>query len=129
MLLYRGIDEKGMDFIFSDKKISDVINKQVSYENTVYLKNKINGCTFTEKGFMSTSYDINSAKKTKFIFVVKAPKNLQAVLVDGILQPNQSPTKEVIINKGYKWKVTNVDYALRNDGSRYYKIDLKLVLK
>ena len=129
MLLYRGIDEKGMGSIFAEKNIAECLSKQVSYENTVYLKSKINGYTFTEKGFMSASYDINCAKQNKFIFVIKAPKNLQAVLVDGILQSNQSPTKEVVINKGYKWKVTDVDFALRNNGNKYYKITLKLVLK
>lgn len=129
MLLYRGIDEKGMSSIFADKNIKDILTKPVSYENTNYIKTKINGCTFTEKGFMSTSYDINYAKKTKFIFYVKAPKNLQAVFVDGVRTSNESQTKEIIINKGYKWKVTDVDFVLRKDGSKYYKITLKLVLK
>ena len=129
MLLYRGIDEKGMGSIFADKNIKDVLSKPVSYENTNYIKSKINGCTFTEKGFMSTAYDINFAKKTKFVFYIKAPKNLQAVFVDGVRSSNEFQTKEIIINKGYKWKVTDVDYVLRKDGTKYYKISLKLVLK
>ncbi|MBR6127928.1 hypothetical protein IKQ21_09615 [bacterium] len=129
MLLYRGVDEKGMGSIFADKDIKDVLSKPVSYENTNYIKNKINGYVFTEKGFMSTSYDINYAKKTKFIFYVKAPKNLQAVFVDGVRTSNEAQTKEIIINNGYKWKVTDVDFVLRKDGSKYYKITLKLVLK
>ena len=124
MLLYRGINEKGITAIFADKGINDIIKKPVSEENALILKNKLSNTEFTEKGFMSTAYDINYAAKTKFIFVIKAPKNLQAVLLDGIDKPQQTITKEILVNRGYKWKVTDVKLVK----DKYYKIELKLVL-
>ena len=122
-ILYRGVDEKGFCFIFPENNIHEYTSKPVTDTNGIALKNKLYSKTFVEKGFMSTAYDINYAKKTKFIFEIKAPKNIQAVLVDGI-RPESPQTKEIIINRGYKWKVTDVAAV---DGS-YYKITLKLVL-
>ncbi len=120
-LLYRGIDEKGFCFIFPDTNVKEYASRPVTEETALTLKNKLYNKTFIEKGFMSTAYDINYAKKTKFIFLVKAPKNIQAVLVDGLKENN---TKEIIINKGYSWKVTDV----KSVENKYYLITLKLCL-
>ena len=124
MILYRGIDEKGVSSIFASQDVKDLIYQPVSQENALKLKSKLIGAKYEEKGFMSTAYDINYAKQTKFIFVVKAPKNLQGVLVDG-LTASKSSTKEVLVNKGYIWQVTDVTPVINRN---YYKIGIKLVL-
>ena len=64
IILYRGIDEKGVNMIIksshpaasSDKNITNVINKPVTEENLVILRKNLIGTKYTEKGFMSTSF-------------------------------------------------------------------------
>ena len=126
MILYRGIDEKGMKYLFPNKNLADVISKPVSVENSEKLKQQISGEYYLEKGFMSTSYDKSCARQTKFIFEVNAPKNLQAVLIEDI---GKKQEKEVIINKNSKWKVTDVSVGLdKKTKKQYYLITIKYAL-
>ena len=76
MILYRGVDEKGIKYLFPKKNLENIINKQVNDANLAEFKKQIIGETYIEKGFMSTSYDINCARQTKFVLEVNAPKNL-----------------------------------------------------
>ncbi len=125
IILYRGIDEKGLKLIFAGKNIDAEINKPVNEENLASLKQKLINKTFLDKGFMSTSYDINCAKQTKFIFEVNAPKNLQAALIEDLGKKSE---KEVIINRNSKWVVSDVKIGTRSKTKEnFYKISIKFV--
>lgn len=126
MILYRGIDEKGIKYLFPNKNLADVISKPVSENNLEVLKKQIVGEIYSEKGFMSTSYDKNCARQTKFMFQVDAPKNLQAVLIEDL---GKKQEKEVLINKNTKWKVTDAKISSDKKTKRdYYLITIKYVL-
>ena len=126
MILYRGVDEKGMKYLFPNKNINNVIANPVSEANAEILKKQITGEIYTEKGFMSTSYDKNCARQTKFMLEVNAPKNLQAVLIEEL---GKKQEKEVLINMNTKWKVTNVSISSnKNTKKDYYLITIKYVL-
>ena len=126
MILYRGIDEKGMKYLFPNKNLSAVLSKPISNENLEILKKQIVGENYVEKGFMSTSYDKNCTRQTKFVFQVNAPKNLQAVLIEDI---GKKQEKEVIINKNTTWKITDVSiYSDKKTKREYYLITIKYVL-
>lgn len=125
IILYRGVDEKGIKLIFADKKLDNVVTKPVNEENLNLLKQKLAGAIYTEKGFMSTSYDINCAKQTKFIFEVSAPKNLQALLIEDL---GKKEEKEVIINRNSQWKVNDISIDKNKKTKQdYYKISIKFV--
>jgi len=125
IILYRGIDEKGMKLIFADKNINQYIDKPVSEDNLKILKQKLIGAYYYEKGFMSTSYDINCAKQTKFIFIVNAPKNLQAILLEDLGKKSE---KEVLINRNSKWEITDIIIDTSKKTKQYfYKINIKYV--
>ncbi len=126
IILYRGVDDKGIKLIFADKKINDYVTKPVNEENLKMLKDKLIGATYTEKGFMSTSYDINCAKPTKFRFEVNTPKNMQAVLIEDL---GKKKEKEVLINKNTRWKVTNISIKTDKKAKRdYYLISVKYII-
>ena len=123
MILYRGIDEKGMKYLFPKKNLANVISKPISENNLELLKKEIVGELYVEKGFMSTSYDKNCARQTKFMFQVNAPKNLQAVLIEDL---GKKQEKEVLINKNTKWKVSDVKIDSDKKSKRdYYLITIK----
>lgn len=125
IILYRGVDEKGFKLIFADKKLDSYIDKPVTEENLNVLKQKLTGAVYTEKGFMSTSYDINCAKQTKFIFEIDAPKNLQAVLIEDLGKKDE---KEVLINRNSQWKVTDIKIDKNKKTKQdFYKINIKLI--
>ena len=77
-----------------------------------------------DKGFITAYYDKNHAPKSVFRLQINAPKKLQAVLMDEISGQNN---KEILINQGYRWEVTNVqkDYDKKNK-QYYYKICVKM---
>ena len=126
MILYRGIDEKGMRYLFPNKNINGIISKQITEDNAEILKKQIAGAIYEEKGFMSTSYDKNAARQTKFMFQVNAPKNLQAVLIEEL---GKKQEKEVLINMNSKWKVTDVSVGSDSKNKhKYYIITIKYVL-
>ena len=126
MILYRGIDEKGMKYLFPDKNLSGIISKHVSEANAEALRKQIDGEYYIEKGFMSTSYDITCARQTKFMFQVFAPKNLQALLIEDL---GKKQEKEVLINKNTKWRVTDVVVTSDKKTKReFYLITIKYVL-
>lgn len=126
IILYRGIDEKGMKAIFGgvNKNINTIIYEPVTEENSKLLAEYLHNVKFLEKGFMSTSYDKDCIKKTKFRFEIRAPKNLQAVLIEDLGKPDE---KEVIINCGYKWNIVSVsaDYD-KEIKQLYYKIVIRI---
>lgn len=124
IILYRGVDEKGIKLIFAGKNIDAEINNPVSEENLSTLKQKLINKTFLDKGFMSTSYDINCAKQTKFIFEVNAPKNLQAALIEDL---GKKTEKEVLINRNSKWVVSDVKISTNKAKEKFYKISIKFV--
>ena len=125
-LLYYGIDDKTFSSYFNDKSITEILNKNPKEENLKNLKSKLVNKTYTEKGFMLASYDKNYTPKTSVIFCIKAPKNLQALLLDGSTGKKQ---KQVIIKKGYTWKVTDVKLSYDKNSKKYfYEIITKIVL-
>lgn len=126
MLLYYSIDNKTFVTFFPDKTLQKVIVSPVSAENEAVLKSKICNKKYKDNGFMLSSYDKSYTEKTKFRFEIKAPKNLQALLIDEICSQNK---KQIIINKGYDWKVTDVKKAYDTHQKQdFYLITLKIVL-
>jgi len=126
-ILYRGVDEKGIKLIFADKKLDSYFSKPVTEENLTVLKQKLIGAKYVEKGFMSTSYDINSAKQTKFVFEVNAPANLQALLMDDL---GKKEEKEVLINRNTVWEVKDIKIDTHKKTKQdYYRIKLMFVKK
>ena len=76
---------------------------------------------------MSTSYDINCAKQTKFIFEVNAPKNLQGILLEDM---GKKAEKEVLINRNTKWEVTDVTIDQnRKTKQDFYRVKLRFIKK
>ena len=125
IILYRGVDEKGIKLIFADKKINDYVTKPVTEDNLKFLRQKLVNAIYTEKGFMSTSYDINCTKQTKFVFEINAPKNLQAILLEDL---GKKAEKEVLINSNSKWEVTDITIAKNKKSEQdFYKIKIKFV--
>lgn len=125
VILYRGVDEKGIKLIFTDKSFGGYVSKPVNEENLNVIKQKLIGKTYIEKGFMSTSYDINCAKQTKFIFQVNAPKGLQALLIEDL---GKKEEKEVVINRNSQWKVTDVTIEKNKKTKQdFYKISVKFI--
>ncbi len=125
MILYRGVDEKGIKQIFKINEVQSIANKPVNETNLAVLKQKLDGAIYEEKGFMSTSYNKNCAKKTKFMFEVNAPKGLHAVLLEDI---GKQVEKEVLINRGTKWEVTDVYLDTDKSNKRkFYVIKVKFV--
>lgn len=127
IILYRGVDEKGIKLIFADKKISSIADKPVSEENMKILKQRLAGAYYVEKGFMSTSYEADCAKQTKFMFEISAPKELQAVLLEDL---GKKEEKEVLINRNSKWEVTDIVIDKNKKTKQdFYRIKIKFVKK
>ena len=125
IILYRGIDEKGAKSLFASKNVNNLINSPVSEDNLSKLRLALLNFEIVEKGFMSTSYDKNCAKQTKYLLEVNAPKNLQAILIEDLGKKSE---KEVIINKHTVWKITGINIE-SNKGRQYYRIKLRFVKK
>ena len=126
-ILYRGVDEKGIKLIFADKKINSYFAKPVTEENLSVLKKKLVGAKYIEKGFMSTSYDIDAVKPEKFVFEVNAPKELQAVLMDTL---GKKEEKEVLINRNTIWEVKDIKTDTnKKTKENFYRIKLMFVKK
>lgn len=127
IVLYRGVDEKGVKLIFAGKKLDGYFSKPVTEENLTVLKKKLIGAKYVEKGFMSTSYDIDSVKQSKFVFEVNAPKELQAVLMDNL---GKKEEKEVLINRNSVWEVKDITIDTNKETKQdYYRIKLMFVKK
>ena len=126
-ILYRGVDEKGVKLIFAGKKLDSYFAKPVTEENLSVLKQKLIGTKYIEKGFMSTSYDINAVKESKFVFEVNAPKELQAVLMDNL---GKKEEKEILINRNTAWEVKDITIDKNKKTKQdYYKIKLSFCKK
>ena len=127
IILYRGVDNKGIKLIFADKKINNYIDKPVSEDNLKVLNQKLIGAYYVEKGFMSTSYDISCAKQTKFIFEVNAPKDMQAVLLEDL---GKKEEKEVLVNRNSKWEITDITIdKSKKTKQDFYRVKVKFVKK
>ncbi|MBR1776817.1 hypothetical protein IJ750_07085 [bacterium] len=126
MLLYHISDDREMRALFKDKNINEILIMPVNDDNLNALKSAIKGSKFCEKGFWITTYDQNMTKKSKYRFIISAPKNLRAVLLDEI---SGIKAKEVLISSGYKWEVTGIskEYDKRYK-VHYYKINVKLIM-
>lgn len=126
-ILYRGVDEKGIKLIFAGKKLDSYFTKPVTEENLSVLKQRLIGARYVEKGFMSTSYDINAVKESKFIFEVNAPKELQAVLMDNL---GKKEEKEILINRNSIWEVTDITIDKNKKTKQdFYRIKVKFAKK
>ena len=126
-ILYRGVDEKGIKLIFAGKKLDSYFTKPVTEENLSVLKQRLIGARYVEKGFMSTSYDINAVKESKFIFEVNAPKELQAVLMDNL---GKKEEKEILINRNSIWEVTDITIEKNKKTKQdFYRIKVKFAKK
>ncbi len=123
MLLYAGMTEKDMEAVFADKKIDSVIKTELSDKNLTILKDKIKNEKFDENAFIVAYYDKNFVPKTKFMFEISAPKNLQVVSMEEL---DKKRAKEVVINKQATWKITDINIDSNKNG-KYYRIKIKFV--
>jgi len=126
MLLYSEVEDKTFTTLFPDKTLLQIINAKISDENTNLIKTKLNDTKFKEKGFMLASYDKNFTQKTKIRFEIKAPKNIQAISIEDL---NKQYQKQIIVNKGYEWKITDIkNMKDKHSDQDYYLITIKIVL-
>ena len=125
MLLYRGVKSDFIEKVFKDKEISKIMKKYPSYnaKKLKIVREFLINKTFVEYGFMSTSYNSNNIFKTPILLKINAPKGLHALALEDIAKGSE---QEILINKGYKWKITEVLYSISMSGKRVWDITLEL---
>lgn len=123
IMLYAGIDERDMMANFSDKDIQKSLKMPANEENTEILDDKLTNKTYCQKGFLKAYYSDSYVHKAKYRLKIKAPKNLQALLLQGI---GKAGAKEMLINKGQEWKILGVENGVdRITKEDYYLITVK----
>lgn len=123
IILYGGLDERDVMANFSDKGIQQALKADVNESNAEILDKKIGNKIYYQKGFMKVYYDSNYVHKSKYRLKMKAPKNMQALLLEGI---GKAGAKEVLINKNQEWKITGVETGCdRVTKEKYYLIEVK----
>ena len=123
VILYKDVNEKDLNHFFKDKNIKNIINSSISDENAFELQKKLRGEKFVEKGFILSTYNKNTLPKSKFVFEIRTPQNMQAVLIEDF---DTRAGKSVLINEGYKWEVVSVAKAYNNTlHNDYYNIVIK----
>jgi hypothetical protein len=121
--LYAAIDDREIQHLFKNYNIDYFLKKKADNSSAEEVNKKIKGMKFTEKGFLSASYDKNCIDKTWFRVEIKAPKNMQAVLIEEF---GEKTKKRVIINRNYKWEVMAVNYEHdKENKSDYYNIIIR----
>ena len=125
MILYGNTNIKDLSVFFPDKTILNILNKPFAENNLSVLSSKLTGKQFTDKGFIITYYDQDYIKNPNVILEIRAPKNLQGVL----LLNSTKYEKAVLLNKGTAWKVTGISsFQDKNTKKNYYKISIKFVI-
>ena len=122
IMLYASIDNKYAQHLLKNKNIQKYLNEPVSEELATEMQEKMKGFKYTEKGFILASYDKNYTDKTKLRLAINAPKNLQAILIEGL---GEKSDKKVLINCGYKWQIIGITKVSKGNQS-YYRIEVKL---
>ena len=109
-LLYRSVKGDFIENVFFDKKIADLMKKHPSnsYKNLERVNSFLTGKIFVERGFMSTSYNINETYVAPIRLKINAPKGSRALALDGI---STSEEEEVLINRCTIWKIKSVNYG------------------
>ena len=115
--LYAGIDERELFANFSDKELQKAFKLPVSEDNALLLGKKLDDKIYKQKGFLKTYYDASYIHKSRYRLRMKAPKGLQAVLLEGI---GRAGAKEVLVNKNYEWKITEVENGYDRITKEYY---------
>ena len=100
-LAFRGVDFDFISTVFGE----DIANKMQNSTDLKAIKKGLFGKTYTEAGFMSTSYDKKEAFDRPIMLKINIPKNTRALVIDEISLTNQ---KELLIDKNYKWKIKDV---------------------
>ena len=123
--LYASVDDKAAKNLFKTYNVESVMSKPVSSTNGAVLSEKLTGVKYIDRGFISASYDKNCIPKTKFRLEIKAPKNMQIVLIEDL---GEKSKKRAIINLDYKWEVLGVENLYDKDRkTAYYNIIIKSV--
>lgn len=88
-------------------------------------KDKLVGAIVTDKGFMSTSPDAHGGYSRRAIeYVIKVPKGSQAMYIDPI-SVNRGE-KELLINRGGKYIIEDIEFIEVNNQSYVKKIYMTL---
>lgn len=127
MTLYRSVGSNFTQEITNDYKIANLIREPISEENLEKIKaafiNKIN----TDDGFVSTSYEHAAfSASSPLVMIIKAPKGLNALVVDELSKFDQE--KEIIINKGYKYKIYDVKIGTSPIGEKQYQLFTEIIV-
>jgi SPP1 gp7 family putative phage head morphogenesis protein len=106
--LYRGGLDEALGTIFKDKKLQEfIVNNAVNEENLKTVINSMKNKTFTEKGFMSTSYSKNASYSGKVRLRINAPKGAKGLMLD-TNEIGITSEQEVLLKQGYNWQVKDV---------------------
>lgn len=129
--LYRGGLDDSIGKIFKDEKLQEDLqkilsaNKYINKNSLQKVKDIIKGRVFTDNGYMSTSYDKNASFKGKIKFKLNVPKGSKGIALD-IPNVGSDKEKEILLNRGYKWKVKDITDGLIK-GEEVYILDCYLV--
>ena len=81
-------------------------------------KQKVIGGIVQDKGFFSTSPDPNGGFDSSIEYIVKIPKGSQAMYIDKISK--HEGEKELLVNKGGKFIIEDVEYSSRGKVKKIY---------
>ena len=128
MTLYRGVRPDFVEKALNDKsfkqKFKNTYFEQPTEADIKLMKDHFIGKHFTEKGFMSTSYDKTKALEHEIMLTVRAPKGTKAINVSPLSTHDEA---EMLINKGYTCKISDMQiFNSPNGGKRWnFIIDLE----
>ena len=126
MLLYRSVKDDFIEKVFKDKEIAEMMKKNPSYnaKNLKKVREFLINKTFIEYGYMSTSYNKYNIYRAPIMLKINAPKGIKALALEDITKGNE---QEILMNRGYKWKITEVLYSKNKVNKRVWEITLELV--
>lgn len=114
IVVYRGVNHEFAMNVFGNE-ISDIMmethynTKTISDNDLNKIQKEILNKEFIDKGFVSTSYTKDSAFDRMILFEINVPKGTNGVVVDKISKLRELE-KEILLNKGYKFEITNIEY-------------------
>ena len=125
IILYRIVRSDFIETSFSNREISRLMMDypKKNKRNLEKVRKALINKTFVEKGFMATSYDKNKLYKSPIILKVNAKKGIRALAIDNISSEDEA---EILIDKGYKWVISDVNYDKDKWGKTIWLITVNM---